>query len=45
MMLHCAQMTFQNAEKVAVRVSAPSDADFEEYVAKLHSDKILSTSQ
>ena len=35
MMLHCSQMTFQNAEKVAVRVSALSGEDFEEYVARI----------
>ncbi|MEI6827855.1 MAG: RluA family pseudouridine synthase [Desulfuromonadales bacterium] len=35
MMLHCAAMTFQNAKKTAVRVTAPLDGEFKELVGGL----------
>jgi RluA family pseudouridine synthase len=36
MMLHCAAMTFQNGQKVAVRISAPSGGEFEGLAGRLH---------
>ena len=35
MMLHCAAMTFQNAGKVPVKVTAPLDGEFEEFAGEL----------